>query len=60
MTQTPLELFSVDRLINDEDRDIRDTVRRFVEKEIKPHIAGWYEAGRIPAKELARARGRLD
>ena len=59
MPQKPLELFSIDDLLNDEDRAIRDTVRSFVEKEIKPKIADWYEAGEIPARELARKLGKL-
>lgn len=59
MAQHPLELFSVDGLIDEADRDIRDTVRAYVEKSVKPHIAEWYEAGRIPARELAKELGAL-
>ncbi|WP_018180793.1 acyl-CoA dehydrogenase family protein [Jongsikchunia kroppenstedtii] len=59
MSQTPLELFSIDDLIGDEDRDIRDTVRAYVEKSVKPQIADWYESGQIPAKELAKELGSL-
>ena len=59
MPQTPLELFATDHLIGDEERDIRDTVRAYVEKEIKPHLADWYESGQIPARELARDLGKL-
>jgi glutaryl-CoA dehydrogenase len=57
--QTPLELFATDHLIGDEERDIRDTVRAYVEREIKPHLADWYEAGQIPARDLARDLGKL-
>jgi glutaryl-CoA dehydrogenase len=59
MPQTPLELFSIDHLLSQDDRDIRDTVRGYVEKEIKPHVADWYETGQIPARELARDLGGL-
>ena len=59
MPQKPLELFSIDDLLNDEDRAIRDTVRSYVEQEIKPKIANWYEAGELPARELARELGKL-
>jgi len=59
MAQTPFELFSVDQLISEEDRDIRDTVRAYVERSVKPHVAEWYEAGQIPAKELAKELGSL-
>lgn len=58
MTQ-PLELFATDTLINDEDRAIRDTVRRFVDERARPHLAEWYEAGAIPARELARELGDI-
>jgi glutaryl-CoA dehydrogenase len=59
MNQTPLGLFGTDALISDEDRAIRDTVRRFVEDRLKPHIADWYESAQIPARELSRELGSL-
>ena len=59
MAQTPFELFSIDRLLSEEDRAIRDTVRAYVEKQVKPHIADWYETGQIPARELAKELGDL-
>lgn len=59
MSQSPFELFSVDDLINDEDRAIRDTVSAYVDTSIKPNIAEWFEAGQIPARELATELGGL-
>ncbi|GGB32479.1 glutaryl-CoA dehydrogenase [Flexivirga endophytica] len=59
MTQTPLELFATDQLIDDDDRELRDAVRTFVDAEIKPHIAEWYDAGDLPARQLARQLGDL-
>jgi len=59
MTQTPLGLFGTDTLISDDDRAIRDTVRRYVEEKVKPRVADWYESGSIPARELARELGAL-
>ena len=59
MTQTPLELFATDTLIAEEDRELRDAVRTFVEAQLKPHLADWYEAGEIPGRELARQLGEL-
>ncbi|GAB3494047.1 acyl-CoA dehydrogenase family protein [Flexivirga lutea] len=59
MTQTPLELFSTDQLIGDDDRELRDAVRSFATDKIKPHLAEWYEAGDLPARELARQLGEL-
>src|SRR4051795_3544047 len=57
--QTPLALFDVESLIGEEERAIRDTVRRFVEDKIKPEIAEWYESATIPARDLAKELGAL-
>ena len=35
----PLDLFAIDRLVGEEDRAIRDTVRKYVEAELKPELA---------------------
>jgi glutaryl-CoA dehydrogenase len=59
MTQTPLNLFGTDDLINPEDLAIRDTVRRFVDERLRPSIADWFEAGMVPARELAGELGAL-
>lgn len=57
--QSPLGLFATDELIGEEERAIRDTVRRFVDDRIRPGIAGWYEEGSFPVRELAPELGRL-
>ena len=57
--QTPLGLFGTDSLIGEEDLAIRDTVRKYVEDKVKPQLADWYEAGSIPARELAKELGSL-
>ncbi|WP_298446446.1 acyl-CoA dehydrogenase family protein [Gordonia sp. (in: high G+C Gram-positive bacteria)] len=56
---SPDELFAVDSLLSDEERDIRASVRSLVERSFAPRIAGWFESGRIPAAELARELGDL-
>jgi glutaryl-CoA dehydrogenase len=58
-TQSPFELFSIDHLLDEQERAIRDVVRDFVETRIKPEVADWFEAGQIPARELARELGQL-
>ncbi|ALG83411.1 acyl-CoA dehydrogenase family protein [Gordonia phthalatica] len=58
-TSTVTELFALDSLLSDEERQIRDTVRKFGEEKIRPHIAGWFDEARIPAKELAKELGGL-
>ncbi|QNF93668.1 acyl-CoA dehydrogenase family protein [Janibacter sp. YB324] len=57
--QSPLGLFATDDLIGEEDRAIRDTVKRFVDDRIRPGIADWYEQGSFPVRELAPELGRL-
>jgi glutaryl-CoA dehydrogenase len=57
--QTPLGLFGTDALIDEESLAIRDTVRRFVDEKIRPEISDWYEAGSIPARDLAKELGSL-
>ncbi|MEI2718097.1 MAG: acyl-CoA dehydrogenase family protein [Candidatus Nanopelagicales bacterium] len=57
--QTPFELYDIDILLDDEERAIRDTVRRYVDDRIKPDIADWFESGELPARELAREMGNL-
>jgi len=52
-------LFSIDGLLTEEERAIRDVVRSFVEENIKPNVADWFEAGTIPARELAKEFGAL-
>ena len=57
--QSPFGLFAIDHLLSEEERAIRDVVREFVDSEIKPHVADWFDAGRIPARELAKELGTL-
>ncbi|MGN6243068.1 MAG: acyl-CoA dehydrogenase family protein [Motilibacteraceae bacterium] len=52
--QSPLGLFGTDALLDDEERAIRDTVRRFVDDKVKPNIAEWFESATIPARDLAK------
>jgi glutaryl-CoA dehydrogenase len=55
----PKDFLDIDHLLSDEERDIRDTVRAFVTKEVLPNVGDWFEAGQVPATELAAALGRL-
>ncbi len=59
MPTSPLDLIAFDSLLSEEETAIRDTVRTFVDKEIRPHVAGWFERGELPARELARDLGAL-
>jgi glutaryl-CoA dehydrogenase len=55
----PLELFDFDSLLSEEERAMRDVVRQYVDAEIKPYVAEWFEEGQIPARELAKGFGSL-
>ena len=57
--QSPVQLFATDTLVSEEDRAIQETVRRFVDDRIRPEVAGWFESGTLPARELARELGAL-
>jgi glutaryl-CoA dehydrogenase len=54
-----LDLLDLEGLHSAEEREIRDTVRRLVDKEVRPHITQWYEDGRAPVRELSRRFGEL-
>jgi citronellyl-CoA dehydrogenase len=43
----------------DEHKQLRKTVRDFVEKEINPHADEWEKAGAFPAHEVFRKAGKL-
>ncbi|TDD11231.1 acyl-CoA dehydrogenase [Nonomuraea deserti] len=55
----PTALFALDTLLTEEEREIRSTVRRVCDREIRPHVAGWFEDGELPARELARTLGSV-
>jgi len=57
-TINPSDFLALDRLLSDEERDIRDTVRAFVRNEVVPNVGDWFEEATIP-RELARQIGKL-
>ncbi|NJP31139.1 acyl-CoA dehydrogenase family protein [Micromonospora thermarum] len=56
---TPLDLLDIDSSLSEEERQIRAVVRQLVDDRVRPHVAGWYEEGHAPARELAREFGKL-
>ena len=55
-TVDPHDFLQVDLLLSDEERLLRDTVRRFVADRVLPDIGEWFEAGTFPrelVKEMA-------
>jgi glutaryl-CoA dehydrogenase len=55
----PEDFLAIDRLLSDEERDIRDTVRAFVQNEVVPNVGDWFEEATIP-RELATELGKLN
>jgi len=54
----PLELLGIDHLLTEDERDIRATVRDFVDRRVRPNIAEWYERGELDL-DLMREAGAL-
>ena len=55
---TPSDFLDLDRLLSDEERAIRDTVRGWVDDRVLPGIEGWFEAGEFPV-EVAKELGSM-
>jgi glutaryl-CoA dehydrogenase len=56
---SPLDLLALDSLLSEEERAMRDLVRRAVDEHVRPHVAQWFEDGRTPTRELAKRFGAL-
>ena len=52
------DVLGIDALLTEEERAVRARVRAFVDVEIRPYIADWFDRGHFPA-ELAPAFGQL-
>ena len=52
------DVLGIDAQLSPDERAIRDRVRAFVDAELRPHIAEWFDRARFPV-ELAPALGRL-
>src|SRR6185437_15555783 len=53
----PLDFLAIDALLDDEERAIRDTVRRFVREQVVPEVGDWFERAVLPREvigELAK------
>jgi len=54
----PTDLLRVDDELTDDERLVRDTVRKFAADRIMPNVADWFEAGILP-RELMPELGKL-
>ncbi len=57
--QSLTQLFALDALLEPEEIEIRNTVRKFANERIRPHVAKWFEEAKLPARELAKELGQL-
>ena len=54
-----LDILDLDALLTDEERAVRDLVRRVTDERVRPYVADWYEHGSAPVRELAAEFGKL-
>lgn len=54
----PRDFLGIDALLDDEERLMRDTVRRFVAEKVLPNVADWFEGGYFP-REVGKELGNL-
>jgi glutaryl-CoA dehydrogenase len=57
-TPTDGSLIGFDDLLDEEERSIRDTVRRLVRERLLPQVPEWFETGYLP-REVAKEVGKL-
>ncbi|MDR7544815.1 MAG: acyl-CoA dehydrogenase family protein [Armatimonadota bacterium] len=54
----PTDYYLVDDLLTEDERLVRDTVRRFVDREVLPYVGGWWLRGEFP-RHLVSVMGDL-
>jgi glutaryl-CoA dehydrogenase len=54
----PLDVLGLDHLLGDEERMLRDTLRRWVAERVLPNIEEWFNSDTLP-RELAKELGDL-
>jgi glutaryl-CoA dehydrogenase len=57
-TPDPMDFLDLDALLTDEERMIRDTVKKFVDNSVMPGIEKWFESADFP-REMAHELGSL-
>ena len=55
----PKDALGLDHLLGDEERMLRDSVRRWVSDRVLPDVAKWFEEAELPSRELAKELGDL-
>lgn len=57
MFQTIQDFYGIDEQLTDEERQVREVVRKFVDAEIRPHAAQWWLEGVFPTHLIPRLAG---
>lgn len=57
--EDPRDFLATDGLLAEDEILLRDTVRRYVDDKIKPHVGEWFDDGTFPHKEVAKAAGDM-
>ena len=57
--QDVFTLFAIDHLLSEEERAIQGVVRNFVDDQIRPYVADWFEQATLPVREIALELGKL-
>jgi glutaryl-CoA dehydrogenase len=52
-------MLALDSLLSDDERAMRALVRRVVDEHVRPYVAGWFEEGTAPTRELATRFGEI-
>src|SRR5919199_62096 len=55
----PRDVLGLDHLLGDEERMLRDSVRRWVSDRVLGSIEEWFNSGEVPSRELAKELGDL-
>jgi glutaryl-CoA dehydrogenase len=59
-TFSPADPAGIDLVLTQDERDVRDAVRRFCNDHVEPHVAAWFEEGDLPgARDLVLGLGEL-
>jgi glutaryl-CoA dehydrogenase len=56
---SPFDLLAFDNLLSEDDRALRDLVRRVVDEHVRPYVGQWFEDGQFPSRELAKRFGQI-
>lgn len=51
--------FRVNDLLQPDERLIRETIRSYCDAELLPQVAGWWDAGDLPVRDVMRDFGRI-